>query len=228
MQLVILAAGKGSRMKEFTEVRPKPMLIVGGKHLLERKIETLPKEIDEVVLVVGYLKEHIISYFGNFFADKKITYVVCEPLGTGYALWQARHLLGSDFVVMMGDDMYGTEDVVEVIKHPWAMSTFETPGFATAADIETDENGYLRKADFDYEGKKEKIMLDTGLYKLKKEIFDADLVQLKNGEFGLPHTIFAHVKNTNTPLYVNKARHWLKMNSPEDLNRAEEHYMKGN
>lgn len=227
MQAVILAAGKGSRMKGLTEDRPKPMLIVGGKPLLERKIEDLPDEIDEVILVVGYLKEQIISHFGDSFAGKRIRYIECDPLGTGYALWRAKELLGQEFISMMGDDMYGREDVAELLKHPWAMSAVSAPGFATAADIDVDESGYLKSADFDYEGKKETIRLDTGLYKLQKEIFDTQLVQLKgSGEYTLPHTLFNHVKEKSRPLYVHTAKQWLKMNNPDDFKKAEEYYSK--
>ncbi len=225
MQAVILAAGKGSRMKELTAEVPKPMLIVGGKPILQHKLETLPAGIEEVILVVGYLKETIMNFFGNSFGGRKITYVEIEPLGTGYALWQAKHLLGQEFIVMMGDDMYDRADVEAVMGRPWALSVIQAPGFATAADIEVDENHYLVKADFDYEGVKETIRLDTGLYKLQKEIFDTELVQLKmNKEYGLPHTIFSHFKRTGIPIYVHEVTHWLKLNNPDDLKRVREFY----
>ena len=63
MQAVILAAGLGTRMGKLTKNTPKPMLKLDGKNLLEWKIERLPKEVDEVILVVGYKSEVIKKYF---------------------------------------------------------------------------------------------------------------------------------------------------------------------
>jgi NDP-sugar pyrophosphorylase family protein len=224
MQLVILAGGKGSRMKELGLENPKPMFVIGGKPILERKIETLPDEIEEVIIVVGHLKDKIISYIGDNFAGRKITYVEVVPRGTGDALWQTRGYLHGEFMVMMGDDIYGIDDVTEVMKYPWAMGTSEVAGFASAADIEVDDQGYFTKAVFDYEGIKEKVMLDIGLYKFQKSIFDEPLVQLKNGEYGLPHTLFKYIERTGTKLYVHKAKHWLKINNPGDVEKAENYY----
>ena len=53
MQAVILAAGKGTRMRELTASTPKPMLCLLGRPMLAWKIEMLPEAIDEVILVVG-------------------------------------------------------------------------------------------------------------------------------------------------------------------------------
>ena len=54
MKALIFAAGKGVRMMPLTADRPKPLLEVAGKSILERVFETLPPEITEIVLVVGY------------------------------------------------------------------------------------------------------------------------------------------------------------------------------
>ena len=80
MQLVILAAGRGKRMKTLTENMPKPMLTVLGNDLLEHKISILPKEIDEVIIVIGYLGEKIKKHFGTNFKGKKISYVEQKEL----------------------------------------------------------------------------------------------------------------------------------------------------
>ena len=58
MQAVILAAGRGTRMKELTKDTPKPMLTVGGKNLLELKLAILPEE-------VGRLTSFLVTGFSN-------------------------------------------------------------------------------------------------------------------------------------------------------------------
>ena len=66
MKAVILAAGEGNRLKPITSTRPKPMIPLVGKPLLEHTILGLKNAgIDEILLIVGYKKEVIKEYFGN-------------------------------------------------------------------------------------------------------------------------------------------------------------------
>jgi UDP-N-acetylglucosamine diphosphorylase / glucose-1-phosphate thymidylyltransferase / UDP-N-acetylgalactosamine diphosphorylase / glucosamine-1-phosphate N-acetyltransferase / galactosamine-1-phosphate N-acetyltransferase len=72
MQAVILAAGRGTRMNELTTAVPKPMLDVGGKPLLEYKINALPPEVEEVILIIGYRGNVVRAHFGGSYNDKHI------------------------------------------------------------------------------------------------------------------------------------------------------------
>ncbi len=88
-QAVILAAGEGQRLKPFTALKPKVMLPIANKPILQYVIESLAKNgVFQLVIVVGYRKEQVQDYFGSgekFGVD--ITYVVQEQqLGTGHAL----------------------------------------------------------------------------------------------------------------------------------------------
>jgi len=65
MQCVILVAGRGTRMGKLTDSCPKPMLPIKGKPKLVYTLENLPEEIDEVILVIGYLGEQIRNFFGD-------------------------------------------------------------------------------------------------------------------------------------------------------------------
>ena len=80
MKCIILAAGFGTRMGELTKKVPKPMLLIKNKPKLAWTIGMLPESIDEVILVVGYLKEKIIDYFGDFYGGKKIKYLEQKEL----------------------------------------------------------------------------------------------------------------------------------------------------
>ena len=60
MKVIILAAGEGTRMRPLTTDTPKPLLDISGKKIIERIIESLPDEIDEVVINVDYLKEKLL------------------------------------------------------------------------------------------------------------------------------------------------------------------------
>ena len=88
MQCVILAAGKGTRMRPLTEHTPKPLIKVCGKPILQHIVEALPAEIDELILVVGYLEEQIRTFCGAEFCGRKVKYVTQgnSAGGTGDAL----------------------------------------------------------------------------------------------------------------------------------------------
>src|SRR3989344_7151174 len=129
MKAVILAAGKGTRMGKLGEETPKPLLKVARKTLLEHKLDLMPESIDEVILVVGHLKEQIISAIGSKYRNLKITYVILDRLlGTADALFACKDLLLKEdkFLVMNGDDIYSKRDMQEMAGNGWAMLICKT------------------------------------------------------------------------------------------------------
>ncbi len=106
MKAVVLAAGTGERFLPLTATRPKSMLPVANKPLLEHVVESLVEAgVDELVVVIGEAGNRIERYFGDG-ADWNIDvrYAVQEsPLGTGDALLQAEPFVGDDFLVLNGD-----------------------------------------------------------------------------------------------------------------------------
>jgi len=108
MKAVILTAGKGKRLMPITSSRPKPMIPLAGKPLLEYTILGLKNAgISEILLIVGYKEEDIKEYFGNGL-DKfnvNIEYISQEEqLGTGHAVSYAKDFVkDSPFLLMYGD-----------------------------------------------------------------------------------------------------------------------------
>jgi glucose-1-phosphate thymidylyltransferase len=104
----ILAGGYGKRLRPLTIERPKPLLEVAGKPILIHMIEWLKYYgINEIVLLVGYLKEKIIESLGSGskYGVTIVYSVEDEPLGTGGALKNAAGILGKSekFLVINGD-----------------------------------------------------------------------------------------------------------------------------
>ncbi|MDX1953547.1 MAG: nucleotidyltransferase family protein [Verrucomicrobiota bacterium] len=107
MKAVILAAGKGTRMRELTQSIPKPMLLVQGKPILQHIIEGLAQNgIKEFCIVTGYQAEKIEEHFGDGSRwNLGINYVrqVVQD-GTGKAPELAKEFVGKDsFLLTYGD-----------------------------------------------------------------------------------------------------------------------------
>jgi NDP-sugar pyrophosphorylase family protein len=104
MQAIVLAAGEGSRMRPLTANRPKVMLPVAGKPLLEHIIiRARAAGVNSFVLVVGYGQKSIRTYFDDGQRmGVKIDYAIQDKqLGTGHALMAARHKAADRFMVLM-------------------------------------------------------------------------------------------------------------------------------
>lgn len=103
---LIMAGGRGERLKPFTDTIPKPMLLVGGKPIIEHNIDRLISfGISEIYISVKYLKEYIFDYFGD--GSKKgisIKYIEeDEPLGTLGAFALMDQINHDDLLVMNSD-----------------------------------------------------------------------------------------------------------------------------
>ena len=108
MKAVILAGGKGTRLAEYTREIPKPMLQIGGKSILEHQIDLLIKyQVQEIIILVNYLKDVIINHFGDGSTyNINIRYFEeAKPLGTVGGLKEVEHWLNEDFFVLYGDVM---------------------------------------------------------------------------------------------------------------------------
>ncbi len=221
MQAVILAAGMGTRMGELTKNTPKPLLKIQDLTLLEHNLRALPAEIDEVVLVVGYLAEQIKHQIGEEFMGKKVTYIYQIGLkGTGHALSLCKEALRDRFLVLMGDDLYGREDLVQLISRPLALLVQElkNPGETDSyALVKTDREGKLLDI-LERQKASPGDLANCGAYVLDERYFELPLVLAgnKTQEYGLPQTMLQMVKE-GAKFEIVKARWWHKVTDPEDL-----------
>lgn len=218
MKAVILAAGRGTRMKHLVEDRPKPMIEYQGKTLIEHKLEALPSHITDVVIVTGYMGNIITKHFGTTWNDKRLHYVEqTELLGTAHALHTARHLLDEPFIVLMGDDLYNKEDLELLATQPdWAILVEASQEKQSGGKIIVNEHGHLTDIVEDKDGSIPYNFVYTGACVLTPDIFDVEMTQLKNSkEFGLPQTFasVAHLRHIS----VHQATMWKRITSPEDV-----------
>lgn len=108
MKAVILAGGQGKRLRPLTEDKPKPLIPILGRPIIEWQILWLKKYgVKEFLICTGYLKEKIVERLGNGRRlGVRIAYLVEEePLGTGGAVKNAEPFLKNEegFLLLNGD-----------------------------------------------------------------------------------------------------------------------------
>jgi glucose-1-phosphate thymidylyltransferase len=118
MKAVVLAAGKGTRLRPLTEDRPKALVEVDGRPILSHCLEQLAAlGAEEFVIVVGYHAEMIIDRYGDSFRGVPITYTYQrEQLGLAHALLTVEEHVDDDFMLMLGDNVFRA-DLASVVEH---------------------------------------------------------------------------------------------------------------
>jgi len=222
-----MAAGRGSRMKELTETTPKSMLLVNGKPLLEYKLENLPKEVDEVIIVVNYLGDVIKKYFGDSYKNLRIQYVEQESptAGTADAVWRTKPLITGKFFAMNGDNMYAPKDMQKCLAYEWAVLVLKGVPVRTGAVITNEEDRITQIAE-NTEHHGETGYANTGLYLLDERFFNYSPVPKAAGstELGLPQTMMQAAKDIR--IQAVPATYWIEIKEPADLKKAEEELKK--
>jgi bifunctional UDP-N-acetylglucosamine pyrophosphorylase/glucosamine-1-phosphate N-acetyltransferase len=116
MQAVLMAAGRSTRTHPLTLSRPKPLVPLWDRPLLEHQLKQLQGLVDEVVIVIGFLREQIEGRFGDHFGATPLRYVVQEQQrGTADALLAARPHLSGRSLVLNADDFYHRDDLAGLL-----------------------------------------------------------------------------------------------------------------
>ncbi len=220
MKAIILAAGLGTRMGELTKDCPKTMLLIEGQPKLVYSIKSLPQEIEEVIIIIGYLGEQIKRFFGNEYDGRKITYITQENLnGSAGAVILAKDKITEKVLVIMGDDLYDKDDLKEILKYDQALLAYETDKAEKFGLVGIDKDGYLTEVVERPHGKT-KGLVNTGAYVLSPEYFKMPMVPISDKEFGLPQTLVSMYPKYKTK--VIKTKKWQPVGSPSELALARE------
>lgn len=234
----LLAAGEGKRLAPITETRPKHMIPLGGKPLLQHTLEMLrDNKITEILLIVGYLKEKIQDYFGD--GSKfglKITYVEQkEFLGTAHATGLAQNFMRNDpFLLIYGDLLMDQEVFQKSIATFTSGQCNATIAALTVPDptkfgiIKSNSEGFMEtiveKPVDDRYGK----LANAGVYLLPSDIFKCIATTKKSirGEFELTDSIQMLIDQGKKMKVVDISMHyWSDVGHPWQLLDANNYIM---
>ncbi|MCX8170745.1 MAG: sugar phosphate nucleotidyltransferase [Candidatus Bathyarchaeota archaeon] len=182
MKAVVLAAGEGQRLRPLTLTRPKHMIPVGGKPILEHLVNTLKiPEIEEILIVVNYKADVIKAYFGDGSKhDVKIRYVFQDKtVGTADAVLAAERYVGSEDFLAINGDLLVSSDAIESVIRKHKREDFSIATLA-AVQVERPEDYGVLKVDC---GKLIDIvekpseggmgnLVNAGIYVFSAKIFD--------------------------------------------------------
>jgi len=220
MQCVILAGGKGTRLRPLTDTVPKPLVAVSGEPILDHIVGVLPSAIDELIIVHGYLGDKIKEHCGDTFHGRPVTYVhQAEQKGTGHALWLCKDLIKGRFLYMFADDLHGADDINRAISYTRSMLVLPTTTPERFGIVVRNPDGTMAEMVEKPEHPPSNLA-STGVFVLDEYIFNFAPETETNGEFYHTDMIERYAKEY--PLAVVEQRTWIPIGYPEDITTAEE------
>lgn len=217
-QAVIMAAGKSTRMHPLTFARPKPLLKVRNKTILEHNLDQLNDLVEEVIIIVGYKSDMIKKFIKSEYKNLKIKFIEQKKqLGTAHAVLQTQKLIDDKFLVINGDDLFSKEDIQECLNHHYCVLAQKVNHPERFGVFVVDYNHNIK----DLVEKPNKFisnLANCGLYVLDKEIFELlkNLKKSERGEFELTDAILA-LKKSNEVYCVVSKKYWFPIGYPWNL-----------
>lgn len=222
MKAVILAGGKGTRLKPYTTCFPKPLMPIGNEPILEIVVKQLKSYgFTEVLMAVGHLAELIQVFFnnGNKYNLKIGYYREDKPLGTAGPLAQIKNEIDDSFLMMNGDILTDLDFSKLIKSHQknGAIATISLMRKKVPIDfgvIELNEDinivGYSEKPQIDY-------LVSMGIYAFSPRIFEF----IKPNEYlDIPDLIKMLISKGETVNGYVYDGYWLDIGRPDDYEKA--------
>ncbi len=231
MKAVILAAGKGERLRPLTDTRPKHVLPIGGMPLLKWSLKGLAENgIENVLIVTHFMEDHIKASIGNGTdLNLSISYAHQKEMkGTANAFSMAKSFVGNEeFIGFYGDGFITTETFQSVLnshkKDETTIGVVKVEDPSNFAAVELDKNRVLRIVEKPLTGKSPSNLANTGIYVFTPEIFDyiKKTSISSRGEFEITDSISSLIENGN-PVNATILSHdgWMDVGQPWDLLEA--------
>jgi UDP-N-acetylglucosamine diphosphorylase/glucosamine-1-phosphate N-acetyltransferase len=224
-QAVILAAGEGTRMRPLTYTRPKVMLPIANRPILEHLVMEMKEAgVDDFIFIVGYQEEKIRDYFAD--GQKwQIRIRYCRQKtqsGTADAVRMAEGLFEGDFLVANGDVIVRRDNILRLLaKNQNAMTVVELPEVTGLGVIEG--SGGLVTKIHEKMANPPTHLANAGLYLFTPEVFAAIRSTAKSprGEFEITDSI-QNIIGAGLKVAYLEIEEWFDLSYPWDLLSANE------
>lgn len=215
MKVCVLAAGKGTRMLPFTKKTPKPLIHINKKPFIDYTISNIKTAgFHDIVLVVGYLKEKLINHLGPYF-----TYVIQEEQkGTAHAVSLLQDIVNSNFIVIMGDNIYSPYDIKSIAQQDdYCYVACLTHPEPQKFGMVISKDGFLKRI-IEKPKNPTTNLISAGLYKFTPEIFGAikKIKPSERGELEITDAISLLAQKNKVKLMKIKD-YWINLGSIEDI-----------
>ncbi len=238
MKAVVLAAGEGIRLRPLTSTRPKHMLPVGGKPLLEHLLQALKAvDIEDIALMVGYKGEKIRDYFGRGESlGLRLSYIEqARPLGTASAVALAeQYAAGSDFLLVYGDLLLSSAALKAMLRGHERHGTISMAVVPVAEPSQYGvvqvKNGMVKSIVEKPKGTVQSNLINAGIYVLGNDIFRhlEKTAKSQREEYELTDTLQALLaKGEEIEAVPIGGDDWLDIGRPWNLLEANERVLKG-
>ena len=223
LECVIMAGGRGERLRPLTDMTPKPMLLLGGKPILEHNISRLISfGIEKIYIAIRYRGQQIIDYFGDGSSfGISIEYIwEDKPLGTAGALSLIKKI-NTEYLLLMNSDLYTDVDFEDLF-----VTLIEKKadiGIASVAHSVKVPYGIFEEDNQVIHGIREKPIFknyaNAGIYILKKKLLDqvpADTF------FDITDLIEQAISNNLKVIHNPIIGYWVDIGQPDDYTNAQE------
>ncbi len=224
---VILAAGRGTRMRELTDELPKPMIPVKGRPILEHIVDGLAANgVTEFLIVVGYRKEVVMEHFGDG-SSRGVSIRYVEQVvqdGTGRVVELGRDFTGTDpFILSYGDILVSPDSyapLVDFTDVDAKITVKRDEDVRKGGAVFLDDDGRVTDLiEKPVEGQPTSPYYNAGIYAFSPEIYEftARLELSPRGEYELTDAIAALVRAGRLMRAVELGGDWADVRDPEVL-----------
>ena len=234
MKAVVMAGGEGSRLRPLTVTRPKPMVPIVGRPVMEHILNLLKTHgITDVVVTVQYMASAIEDYFGDGTQfGMNIAYSREEvPLGTAGSVKNAEELLDEPFLVISGDALtdFNLTEIINYHTQRKAMATItlaHVPNPLEFGVIITDDNGHIRQfLEKPSWGEVFSDTINTGIYVLDPKIFG---YFERDKPFDFSQELFPMMLKKGDPIYgFTSEGYWCDVGNLAEYMRANADVLQG-
>jgi bifunctional UDP-N-acetylglucosamine pyrophosphorylase/glucosamine-1-phosphate N-acetyltransferase len=220
MDAIILAAGKGTRLRPYTDNTPKPLLPVQGRPILDWIIGALPP-VEHLVVVVNYLAEQIEAYLRTQSHIHNWTTVrQAEPRGTGDALMSCSSSVNSDRVMVLnGDDLIGRADLAALATVPMGILAHSVDTPENYGVIFRHPDGTLKTIAEKQKGLQAPQLANIGGYVFPKDVFELKLPLSPRKEYEITDAVSQLAARGG--FQVVEAKYWLPIGTIEQWQAAQ-------